>query len=206
MWTASAGTHLGNLICVKTRHRSRTESGSCSPRIWIISALSWPLWKRRASCGWLPVGGMSLNVSQTRHVSFENGVQGVLVPSAFEARAKPPAMKHFYHRHRREGRGRSPLHGAAWATWPFTPTTASGWVSIGSPPPPWTTGWPARCWSACCKDLPPGQGYGGGRVLHTGGSGLPGRENRRLRRGAGRGHRTGRDRQRRYAGEPSFRP
>ncbi len=43
----------------------------------------------------MPVGGINLNVSKTRHVSFENGVQGVLVQEPVRE-GETPAMKHMF--------------------------------------------------------------------------------------------------------------
>lgn len=43
----------------------------------------------------MPVGGISLAVSRTRHVSFENGVQGVIVQEPVRE-GETPAMKHMF--------------------------------------------------------------------------------------------------------------
>ena len=85
----------------------------------------------------MPVGGVGLAVSRTRHVSFQNGVQGVIVQEPVRE-GETPAMKHMFID-----------IGAADETEALsmvTPTTASGWVSIAWPRPPWTTASPAPCW------------------------------------------------------------
>lgn len=43
----------------------------------------------------MPVGGISLEVSRTRHVSFENGVQGVIVQQPVKE-GETPALKHLF--------------------------------------------------------------------------------------------------------------
>ncbi len=43
----------------------------------------------------MPVGGISLAVSRTRHVSFQNGVQGVIVQEPVRE-GETPAMKHMF--------------------------------------------------------------------------------------------------------------
>ncbi|MEG0742657.1 MAG: M42 family metallopeptidase [Clostridia bacterium] len=43
----------------------------------------------------MPVGGIGLNVSKTRHVSFENGVQGVIAQEPTRE-GETPAMKHMF--------------------------------------------------------------------------------------------------------------
>ena len=43
----------------------------------------------------MPVGGIGLAVSRTRHVSFENGVQGVIVQEPVRE-GETPAMKHMF--------------------------------------------------------------------------------------------------------------
>lgn len=43
----------------------------------------------------MPVGGISLAVSKTRHISFENGVQGVLVQQPVHE-GETPTMKHMF--------------------------------------------------------------------------------------------------------------
>ena len=129
--------NMGNLICVKNGTDPNGKRIMLSAHMdhigFIVAAAEKEGFLRVA-----PVGGINPAVSQTRHVSFENGVQGVLV--------RQPLKEGETSARRTQ---RKPCPWCRWATWPFTPTTVSGWGSIGSPPPPWTTGWPARCWSAC---------------------------------------------------------
>lgn len=71
----------------------------------------------------MPVGGVGLAVSRTRHVSFQNGVQGVIVQEPVRE-GETPAMSTCSSTSGRRTRPR-PSPWSAWATWLCTPTTAS---------------------------------------------------------------------------------
>ena len=86
--------NLGNLICVKNGTDPNGKRIMLSAHMdhigFIVAAVEKEGFLRVA-----PVGGIGLNVSQTRHVSFENGVQGVLVRQPLKE-GETAAMKHFY--------------------------------------------------------------------------------------------------------------
>ena len=86
--------NLGNLICVKNGTDPNGKRIMLSAHMdhigFIVAAVEKEGFLRVAS-----VGGIGLNVSQTRHVSFENGVQGVLVRQPLKE-GETAAMKHFY--------------------------------------------------------------------------------------------------------------
>ena len=189
--------NMGNLICVKNGTDPNGKRIMLSAHMdhigFIVAAVEKEGFLRVA-----PVGGINPAVSQTRHVSFENGVQGVLVRQPLKE-GETVAMKHFYidigAKDAEEALSMVQVGDVAvYANDCFRLGAASGGRA-----PPWTTGWPARCWSACsaicllCKDTV-------FAVFSTQEElGLPRRKDSRLRRGAGRGHCAGRDRQRRHA-------
>ena len=86
--------NLGNLICVKNGTDPNGKRIMLSAHMdhigFIVAAVEKEGFLRVA-----PVGGIGLNVSQTRHVRFENGVQGVLVRQPLKE-GETAAMKHFY--------------------------------------------------------------------------------------------------------------
>lgn len=84
---------MGNLICVKKgtgRGRRILLSAHMDHIGYIVAAVEKEGYLRVA-----PVGGISLSQSRTRHVSFENGVQGVLCEQPLRE-GESDAMKHFY--------------------------------------------------------------------------------------------------------------
>ena len=86
--------NMGNLICVKNGTDPNGKRIMLSAHMdhigFIVAAVEKEGFLRVA-----PVGGINPAVSQTRHVSFENGVQGVLVRQPLKE-GETVAMKHFY--------------------------------------------------------------------------------------------------------------
>lgn len=86
--------NLGNLICIKNGTDPNGKRIMLSAHMdhigFIVAAVEKEGFLRVA-----PVGGVNWQISQTRHVTFENGVQGVLVRQPLKE-GETAAMKHFY--------------------------------------------------------------------------------------------------------------
>ncbi|MBE5778115.1 MAG: M42 family metallopeptidase [Clostridiales bacterium] len=85
---------LGNLICVKKGTDENGKKIMLSAHMdhigFIVVAV-----EKEGFLRVMPVGGIGLNVSKTRHVSFENGVQGIIVQQPVNE-GETPAMKHMF--------------------------------------------------------------------------------------------------------------
>lgn len=85
---------LGNLICVKKGTDENGKRIMLSAHMdhigFIVVAV-----EKEGFLRVMPVGGIDLAVSRTRHVSFANGVQGVLAQQPVKA-GETPAMKHMF--------------------------------------------------------------------------------------------------------------
>lgn len=84
---------LGNLICVKNGAKDgrRIMLSAHMDQIGLVVAAV----EKEGFLRVMPVGGIFLDMTRTRHVSFENGVQGVLVMEPVKESEKP-AMKNLY--------------------------------------------------------------------------------------------------------------
>ncbi|MDD3335833.1 MAG: M42 family metallopeptidase [Eubacteriales bacterium] len=86
--------NLGNLICEKKGTAKAPKRIMLSAHMdhigFIVVAV-----EKEGYLRVMPVGGISLNVSRTRHVSFGNGVQGVIVQEPVRE-GETPAMKHMF--------------------------------------------------------------------------------------------------------------
>lgn len=85
---------LGNLICVKQGSAAAPKRIMLSAHMdhigFIVVAV-----EKAGYLRVMPVGGISLAVSRTRHVYFANGVQGVIVQEPVKE-GETPAMKHMF--------------------------------------------------------------------------------------------------------------
>lgn len=85
---------MGNLICEKRGTDPNGKRVMLSAHMdhigFIVVAV-----EKEGFLRVMPVGGISLAVSRTRHVSFENGVQGVIVQEPVRE-GETPAMKHMF--------------------------------------------------------------------------------------------------------------
>ena len=85
---------MGNLICLKqgaVKGGKRVLLSAHMDHIgFIVVAV-----EKEGFLRVMPVGGVSLELSRTRHVSFENGVQGVIVQEPVKD-GERPAMKHLF--------------------------------------------------------------------------------------------------------------
>lgn len=85
---------LGNLICEKKGTDKNGKRVMLSAHMDHIGFVVVSV-EKEGYLRVMPVGGISLNVSKTRHVSFGNGVQGVLVEQPVP-QGETPAMKHMF--------------------------------------------------------------------------------------------------------------
>lgn len=85
---------LGNLICVKRGTSPNGRKVMLSAHMdhigFIVVAV-----EKEGYLRVMPVGGVGMAVSRTRHVSFENGVQGIITQEPVRE-GETPAMKHMY--------------------------------------------------------------------------------------------------------------
>lgn len=85
---------MGNLICEKRGTAANGKRIMLSAHMdhigFIVVAV-----EKEGFLRVMPVGGIGLAVSRTRHISFENGVQGVIVQEPVRE-GETPAMKHMF--------------------------------------------------------------------------------------------------------------
>ena len=85
---------MGNLICEKKgtdKAGKRIMLSAHMDHIGLIVVAA----EKEGFLRVMPVGGININVSRTRHVYFANGVQGVLVQEPVKE-GETPAIKHFF--------------------------------------------------------------------------------------------------------------
>ena len=85
---------LGNLICEKAGTEANGKRIMLSAHMDHIGFVVVSV-EKEGFLRVMPVGGINLAVSKTRHVSFGNGVQGVLVQQPVRE-GETPAMKHMF--------------------------------------------------------------------------------------------------------------
>lgn len=86
--------NLGNLICIKEGHAANPKRIMLSAHMDHIGFIAVAV-EKEGYLRVMPVGGISQAVSRTRHVSFDNGLQGVIVEEPVKA-GETPAMKHMF--------------------------------------------------------------------------------------------------------------